>query len=143
MDGKWCCLNRLYKLLDLDDLQQVKNVGFDLRAKTCSTRRNDDSYIHRPDFDTWTALEKVYLGLSRRPGACKGEIVLRSLGGEEEMEEFMSVYDEYWRRGSGPMRGVTGGEMGQIGCWYRTQEDESRLLISSPVQYEPVMLTTL
>jgi hypothetical protein len=72
IDGAWSCFNQLSSLLGPEDVHKVQAIGFDLRARICSSRivRN-----HFPLLEHWIGLKTMYLGMpSSEGGDPTGEI---------------------------------------------------------------------
>lgn len=145
VDGRWCCIDHLHELMEDVDLKQIRNIGFDLNSRICSTRRDPSSISsHRTFFYHCTALEKIYLGLSlvtENDGKYPTKIALRGIECGEEQADFMRLYDEKWRKCSFFQNEQAGtASNGEIGSWHKSPLNELGQLEQTFEKFEPVIV---
>jgi len=99
VDGPWSCISQFHSLINKEDLQKVKAVGFDLNAKICSSRSYSS---HTPNFFGWSGLEVLYLGLEKPQLHPNSRIELHELQ-IKDYSTFMQQYNHNpcWIRVSG------------------------------------------
>lgn len=83
VEGAWCCLYHIEMIINKEDLQSVRAVGFDLNARICSSR---SPMNHSPCFGQWTGLKTVYLGLEKPRLSSESQIQFRELHSNDYAE---------------------------------------------------------
>jgi hypothetical protein len=97
IDGPWSCFNQLSSLLNPEDVHKVQAIGFDLRARICSSRTVQN---HFPLLKHWIGLKTMYLGMpSSEGGDPTGEIDLRPLNIRPSSSDCRYFLEEYNRLG--------------------------------------------
>jgi len=96
VDGPWCCTIRFSSLLNLEDLKKVRSIGFDINARTCTTRQ-EWGEGHSPYIYDWSdSIETFYLGIESPKLGERSQIGVRELE-EVDHGEFTRVYWEQWK----------------------------------------------
>jgi hypothetical protein len=97
IDGPWSCFNQLSSLLNPEDVHKVQAIGFDLRARICSSRAVGN---HFPLLEHWIGLKTMYLGMpSSEGGDPTSEIELRQLNTKPSSSECKYFLEENNRVG--------------------------------------------
>lgn len=93
MDGEYACFNHLKRVLNIEEMEKVERIAFDLDTDICCVRSEGKCSIF---LAPWKGIKTLYIGMKDPTsdadgGAAGSEFVFKDPSTKDE-EKFMEVY---------------------------------------------------